>query len=103
MVELASTESTQLVEVRLVACTTEESTSTNSKLPTGLIIDSHPGYFGKLGMRRFHLLRNQQHNPAVNLDKLWSIVSEETRKKAQASKDKAPVIDVTKAVKLYYI
>eukprot|EP00347_Sterkiella_histriomuscorum_P009266 403341866 len=57
----------------------------------------HPGYFGKKGMRQFHLLRNHQHQPTVNLDKLWAIVSEETRKKAAASKDKAPVIDVTKA------
>ncbi|CDW73509.1 60s ribosomal protein l27a [Stylonychia lemnae] len=50
----------------------------------------HPGYFGKCGMRQFHLLRNHQYQPSVNLDKLWSIVSEETRKKAAASKDKAP-------------
>jgi len=57
----------------------------------------HPGYFGKRGMRHFHLRRNTQHCPSVNLDKLWSIVSEETRHKAQTSKDKAPVIDVTKA------
>ena len=64
---------------------------------------SHPGYFGKKGMRQFHLLRNHQHCPSVNLDKLWAIVSEETRKKAAASKDKAPVIDVTKAVNYYYI
>ena len=54
-------------------------------------------------MRHFHLLRNTQFTPTVNIDKLWSIVSEETRKKAAASKDKAPVIDVTKAVNLYYI
>ena len=64
---------------------------------------SHPGYFGKKGMRQFHLLRNHQHQPSVNLDKLWSIVSEETRKKAAASKDKAPVIDVTKAVRSYLV
>jgi large subunit ribosomal protein L27Ae len=54
-------------------------------------------------MRQFHLLRNHQHQPTVNLDKLWAIVSEETRTKAAASKDKAPVIDVTKAVNYYYI
>ena len=64
---------------------------------------SHPGYFGKLGMRHFHLQRNQYHCPTVNLDKIWAIVSEQTLAKAQASKDKATVIDVTKAVRLYFI
>lgn len=38
----------------------------------------------------------------MNLDKLWSLVSEQTRAKAAASKDKATVIDVTKAV-IYYL
>jgi large subunit ribosomal protein L27Ae len=59
---------------------------------------SHPGYFGKCGMRTFRLQRNQHFAPSVNLDKIWSLVSEQTRLKAQASKDKAAVIDVTKAV-----
>jgi large subunit ribosomal protein L27Ae len=54
-------------------------------------------------MRHFRLQRNQQFSPSVNLDKLWSIVSEQTRLRAQASKDKAAVIDVTKAVNIYYI
>jgi len=40
---------------------------------------------------------NQFHRPIVNIDKLWSLVSEETRKKYANVKDKAPVIDVTKA------
>jgi len=48
-------------------------------------------------MRHFHLKRNQEHCPVVNIDKLWSLVSEETRKKYATVKDKAPVIDVTKA------
>jgi hypothetical protein len=52
-------------------------------------------------MRVFRLQRNQQFQPIVNLDKLWSLVSEQTRLKAQASKDKAAVIDVTKAVNYY--
>lgn len=30
----------------------------------------HPGYFGKVGMRRFHLLRNQQWKPEINVDKV---------------------------------
>ena len=48
-------------------------------------------------MRHFHLKRNQYYCPIVNIDKLWSLVSEETRKKYATEKDKAPVIDVTKA------
>jgi len=53
-------------------------------------------------MRHFRLQRNQQFSPSVNLDKLWSLVSEATRAKAVATKDKAAVIDVTKAVNYYY-
>ncbi|KAK6191592.1 60S ribosomal protein L27a-like [Patella vulgata] len=57
----------------------------------------HPGYFGKVGMRYYHLLRNQHHCPAVNLDKLWSLVTEQTRTTYQSKTDKAPVIDCVKA------
>jgi len=57
----------------------------------------HPGYFGKIGMRNFHLKKNAKWRPVVNLDKVWSLVTEETRKKYADSKDKVPVIDVTKA------
>ena len=57
----------------------------------------HPGYFGKVGMRHFHLKRNTTWNPSVNLDKLWSLVSEETRTKYKDDKEKVPVIDVVKA------
>jgi len=57
----------------------------------------HPGYFGKVGMRVFHLKKNPRWRPVVNLDKVWSLVTEETRKKYADSKDKVPVIDVTKA------
>merc|ERR1711939_350328 len=28
----------------------------------------HPGYFGKVGMRYFHLTRNQYWKPTINLD-----------------------------------
>ncbi|CEM31921.1 unnamed protein product [Vitrella brassicaformis CCMP3155] len=57
----------------------------------------HPGYFGKVGMRHFHLLKNQTHCPVINLDKLWSLVSEQTRLYYKDNTEKAPVIDVTKA------
>lgn len=60
-----------------------------------MMVKYHPGYFGKNGQRHFHYKRNQYFCPTVNLDKLWTLVSEEARK---ASTDKkAAVIDVTKA------
>ncbi|RKO83606.1 ribosomal protein L18e/L15P, partial [Blyttiomyces helicus] len=55
----------------------------------------HPGYFGKVGMRRFHLTRQGQWAPVVNIDKLWSLVPEEARAKAVADPTgPVPVIDV---------
>ncbi|CAH1371595.1 unnamed protein product [Tenebrio molitor] len=58
----------------------------------------HPGYFGKLGMRNYHLRRNSKWAPAINLDKLWTLVSEQTRSKYQNHPEgKAPVIDIVKA------
>lgn len=47
-------------------------------------------------MRRFHLLRNQQWAPTINIEKLWSLVPAEAREKyiAGANKDSAPVIDL---------
>ena len=47
-------------------------------------------------MRRFHLLRNRQHCPPLNLEKLWSLVGEDVFAAAKDAKDgKAPVIDIT--------
>lgn len=57
----------------------------------------HPGYFGKIGMRFFHLKRNKLHNPSVNVDKLWSLVQPSTLAHYGKVKDRIPVIDVTKA------
>jgi hypothetical protein len=54
-------------------------------------------------MRHFHLKRNQYFNPVVNVDKIWTLVSEQTKQNAEKNKDKVPVIDVTKAVIIYYI
>ena len=61
---------------------------------------SHPGYFGKVGMRYFHLTRNKFHCPTVNLDKLWSLVSEQIRLNYKDETDKAPIIDVVRAVRM---
>ncbi|KAJ9592469.1 hypothetical protein L9F63_015885 [Diploptera punctata] len=63
----------------------------------------HPGYFGKvilfgLGMRNYHLRRNTKWCPTINIDKLWTLVSEQTRLKYKDHADgKAPVIDIVKA------
>lgn len=57
----------------------------------------HPGYFGKIGIRTFHLKRNTLHAPSINLDKLWSLLTENSRKVAAKNTDRIPVIDVTKA------
>jgi len=99
-VELDAIESILQVVVTPVVCTIWEPSTTNSKkslFSLFLNVSSHPGYFGKKLMRHFHLKRNQYFCPVVNIDKLWSLVSEETRKKYATVKDKVPVIDVTKA------
>ncbi|KAH0521133.1 60S ribosomal protein L27a [Microtus ochrogaster] len=58
----------------------------------------HPGYFGKVGMRHYHLKRNQSFCPTVNLDKLWTLVSEQTRVNAAKNKTGvAPIIDVVRS------
>merc|ERR1712079_97535 len=54
---------------------------------------------GRVGMRNFHVHPNISIHcmPAVNLDKLWSLVSEQTRTKYAGETGKAPVIDVSRA------
>lgn len=50
-------------------------------------------------MRNFHLRKNQHHLPAVNLDKLWTLVTEQTKEKyADHPEKKVPVIDCVRAV-----
>ncbi|XP_021675000.2 60S ribosomal protein L27a-2 [Hevea brasiliensis] len=59
----------------------------------------HPGYFGNVGMRYFHKLRNKFHCPIANIDKLRSLIPQELEKSnnetSDASKDNVPMIDVT--------
>ncbi|ELK34429.1 60S ribosomal protein L27a [Myotis davidii] len=61
----------------------------------------HPGgrgYFGKVGTRHYHLNRNQSFCPTVNLDKLWTLVSEQTRGNAAKSKTgAAPITEVVRS------
>eukprot|EP00178_Gracilaria_changii_P028247 TRINITY_DN978_c2_g1_i1.p2 TRINITY_DN978_c2_g1~~TRINITY_DN978_c2_g1_i1.p2 ORF type:complete len:152 (+),score=22.27 TRINITY_DN978_c2_g1_i1:199-654(+) len=60
----------------------------------------HPGYFGKVGMRNFHWRKTNDWCPTINVERLWSLVSEQTRKDAEALAGKkgveVPVIDVTR-------
>jgi large subunit ribosomal protein L27Ae len=59
----------------------------------------HPGYFGKVGMRRFHFKKNPEYCSGVNVDRLWSLIPSEVYEKAKNStSDLAPVLDVTKLV-----
>lgn len=68
-------------------------------LPVYLL--SHPGYFGKVGMRHYHLKRNTTHCPTINLDKLWTLVSEQTRLNyGKKPEGPAPIIDAVRAVSI---
>mmetsp|Transcript_8310 Transcript_8310/g.15048 ORF Transcript_8310/g.15048 Transcript_8310/m.15048 type:complete len:148 (+) Transcript_8310:165-608(+) len=57
----------------------------------------HPGYFGKVGMRYFHKTNNKFYCPTINLDKVWTLVSDDVRKEYATKSDIAPVIDAYKA------
>jgi large subunit ribosomal protein L27Ae len=47
-------------------------------------------------MRHFHVLKNRYHCPTFNLDKIWTLVSEDVFAAAQkANNGTAPVIDIT--------
>lgn len=48
-------------------------------------------------MRHFHLKKSEQYNPTINVDKLWSLVSAQTREYYAKHTEKAPVIDVNAA------
>ena len=51
-------------------------------------------------MRYFHKLKSGFFCPTINLDKLWGLVSEQTRLRYAENKDgKAPVIDCVRAVR----
>ena len=54
----------------------------------------HPGYFGKVGMRQFHVLKNRKYEPTVNLDKLFNVAGEGVYEAAKNGGGKAPVIDL---------
>lgn len=50
-------------------------------------------------MRNYHARPIKKYCPVLNLDKLWTLVSEQTRLQYKNSPDgKAPVIDAVRAV-----
>ncbi|XP_073109316.1 large ribosomal subunit protein uL15y-like [Elaeis guineensis] len=56
----------------------------------------HPEYFGKVGMRYFHRLRNKFYRLAVNIDRLRSLIPDDIKKSAVACGDNStPSIGVT--------
>ena len=44
------------------------------------------------------MTRNKYFRPTVNLDRLWSLVSDQTRETYKSKTDVAPVIDCVRAV-----
>jgi large subunit ribosomal protein L27Ae len=44
-------------------------------------------------MRRFHLMRNTQWCPIINVDKLWTLVPTEEKKDLKSDSEIVPVID----------
>ena len=48
-------------------------------------------------MRTFRVLKNRSWCPSINLDKIWSLVSEQHRVNYQDKTDVAPVIDCVRA------
>jgi large subunit ribosomal protein L27Ae len=57
----------------------------------------HPGYFGKVGMRTFHLKKNTQWRPVVNLDQIWTLAGEGVREQYKNT-EKVPVVDALQNV-----
>jgi large subunit ribosomal protein L27Ae len=47
-------------------------------------------------MREFHLKRNIHYRPSINLDKIWTLVSQQDRERAQKTPGQALQIDVTR-------
>jgi large subunit ribosomal protein L27Ae len=105
----ASTASTPVVAVSPVASTTIGACAAPPRHPSvsaGPSTDAvaarhstnfdkyHPGYFGKVGMRHFHLAKNARWSPVVNVDKLWTLVPAAQKEGLSASSDVVPVLNV---------
>eukprot|EP00760_Papus_ankaliazontas_P002974 PhM_4_TR11358/c0_g1_i1/m.1580/K02900/RP-L27Ae, RPL27A; large subunit ribosomal protein L27Ae len=53
----------------------------------------HPGYFGKVGQRHFHVKNNTMWKPAVNIDKVESLVPQADWDACKGG-SKLPVVDL---------
>lgn len=51
-------------------------------------------------MRQYRVLKNRLWRPALNLDNLWSLVTEQHREAYANKTEVAPVIDCVRAVSL---
>lgn len=98
---LSFTESTPVVVVLPVVSTTTEPTLTSTVRSRArapfkaeslklVLCAADLGYFGKVGMRHYHLLRNHYWRPVINTDKLVTLLPKD---QAQTSGDLVPVID----------
>lgn len=54
-------------------------------------------------MRNYHLRRNSKWCPTINLEQLYTLIPEETRKKYENDKEKAVVIDVVRKVNYLFL
>jgi large subunit ribosomal protein L27Ae len=58
----------------------------------------HPGYFGKVGMRQFHVKRNIGFCPVINVDRLWALLPSTVYDSCKSGTEtQTPIIDVTAA------
>eukprot|EP01012_Entosiphon_sulcatum_P050992 TRINITY_DN69_c0_g2_i1.p2 TRINITY_DN69_c0_g2~~TRINITY_DN69_c0_g2_i1.p2 ORF type:complete len:157 (+),score=26.74 TRINITY_DN69_c0_g2_i1:23-472(+) len=56
----------------------------------------HPGYFGKVGDRKFNYKQHARWQPSVNIDSLQRFVGTTDAKIAAKDPSKLPVVDLTK-------
>ncbi|TBU06079.1 ribosomal protein L27a [Hamiltosporidium tvaerminnensis] len=55
----------------------------------------HPDHFGKVGIKIFHRNKNAEFSPAINVDKLWSLIPEDVLPEFVGNESvKAPVLDL---------
>lgn len=60
----------------------------------------HFGYFGKVGMRHFHLNKAALWRPVINVEKIATLVPEQQRQGLSKDSQTVPVVDTLQAVSL---
>merc|ERR1719433_416527 len=53
----------------------------------------HPGYFGKIGMRRYHFKLNTRYGPSVDLDRILSFIPPKELEDCKG-KEEMPVVNL---------